>query len=913
MGDRVTQTPHEPDTGELSQFQNPQGSEEPGVGSPAPPAMAGVGGAAAPDLPAAPAAPAAEPTEVPAAGPHPAVISAGNHDKGTRLPASLVPARWWTGAVAGAGAYVATLVVALLLTLLAVVGLAATGSTDSIDVPSNPLVSNSDLPSPWSILFQFAAQLPALGMLGSLSGAVSIDAGMFGSVQATIGITMVPLALTAISVVALFWGSRLAERLAPSSGRLQRWAQAVVGGIAFSLLLNVIATAASIKITASEHAAINLNAANFASIFVAFIVALLVGVAARTERRDQKTVSGRVAYLRSLLRDAVLAATVHLGAFVVIAVPVVVAVVGVKAGWAAFLSFPLWAPTAGLLLFGMGHLAAFGRSAEGSLGGGLGSSSQSAYGYAVAGLDDFGIPAWAGGLLVVLALLAMCAAATCWYLRRGSQSPSNALSWVYLPVVFLITGTFVTWLGSVSASGHAGSLASGSAGIGLAWWTPFLMLAWGGATDAASRFLAPKLAPVLPAALVAFVQKYPSALHDTGFQVQAGTPAANLSQARAQAQGHGEAPVATPVDPARAATALPRDPGNPEPPAPVVVPRPPMSKKAKRSLALVGGAIALVAVLAIGATVAVNVVRGSHGPDKAVSGFLDAVVAGDAARAMEIGDPSIPNDQRGLLSNAIYAKAAKRVDSYSIVSTTVDGDGATVRAELRQNGTKVPLTFSLVKKNPGFLDPHWGLQNVPMGSVAVAVPGQADSVTVNGVDVKVGNSGTSDSGVLRLPAFPGSYTVGLPASSKYLSADPVTVDARLGEQAPSMPATLETRPNEAFGKEVQAQVNSMLTTCEKSTDIRPEGCPFSRYTSGKVRNVVWKVATRPTVTAASYGEGTWYLSTDKAGAATVSFERDSSYGFGTPKWEKDSESDISIRVSGKVALDGETLTVSFAN
>jgi len=52
---------------------------------------------------------------------------------------------------------------------------------------------------------------------------------------------------------------------------------------------------------------------------------------------------------------------------------------------------------------------------------------------------------------------------------------------------------------------------------------------------------------------------------------------------------------------------------------------------------MVGGAAALIVILVVGGTVALNTVRGSHGPQKVVESYLTALVAGDAGTAMEMG------------------------------------------------------------------------------------------------------------------------------------------------------------------------------------------------------------------------------------------------------------------------------------
>ena len=444
-----------------------------------------------------------------------------------------------------------------------------------------------------------------------------------------------------------------------------------MGGITFSLLLNLVAKVASITFFVAGDSSIRLNGANFASIAVAFLVATLVGYAARDPRTRHgfpTAAASRKAYAASLLRDAGWTVATHLGTFLVIAVPVVVAIVGIKGGWGWSLSALLWAPTAGLLLFGAGHFAALGYHVSVALGSAGGPVGRSEYGYVVGRMfSDAGIPVWAGWLLVLLALVSICAAGSYWYLRRGAQNPSKALGWLYLAAAFLAVGAAVTWLSGLHGTAGLKNLGAGGMAFGLAWWTPFLLLLWDALADVVSRFLAPRLAPWLPARVVSFIQKRPSVL-------SGGAPAPGL--------------------PAQAARAV-------APVAPGVPPRAPMTRKARRNVAIVGGAAGLVALLVVGGLVAANVIRGTHGPEVVVAQYLDALVAGNAAKALELGDPNIPNNERRLLANDVCAKATKRMDGYSITSTDITGDTAVVMTELHQDGVKMPSRFALVKGRCG--------------------------------------------------------------------------------------------------------------------------------------------------------------------------------------------------------------------
>lgn len=830
-------------------------------------------------MPGAPAAPPAAPVE------------------GFKLPAGLNPARWWTGAVAGVGAYVAVLLLSLVTTLLFVMGLAASGSGDSVSVPSNPIVSDGDLPSPWSVLFQFAAQLPALGLMGSLGGKIDADMGMFGQLSATFGAFVMPLLITAAAVAALFIGGRVAEKRLPSGTALDRLMQSVAAGAAFSLVLNLVATIASIRIPAGSELVFSLNAANAASIVVAFMLGVAASFLGRSRAAAAGQANPRKRFALSLLRDAGLTVTAHAAVFLVVSIPVIVIVLGIKSGWLATLSAPLWAPTVGLFLLGLGHFAAFGTVTAAGSGSGTGIGSSN-FGYGMgSALSDFGIPAWTGWLLVLLALLAVAVAAIYWYLRRGTQSPTSILGWTALPAAFLAAGALLLWVSGIHAS-FAMAQGSGLISIGLAWWTPFLMLLWGVVTEAAARYLAPKVAPLLPAALVARIQRKPSVLE----LPRAGVPAA----------GHGAVP-GTAATPEILSAGPPPAPGTP-----VTVEHTPLSKKAKRNLILAGGAVALVVVLVGGGAMAANVVRANNGPDKVVQEYLAALVDGNAEHAMAVADPSISNASRVLMTNEIYGKAKNRPDGFTVLKTSVERDAATVLVELRQNGVKSQTTYQLVKTNPTLLNNNWTLQgtggakSLGTGSVAVQLGSKLSTILVNGVEVSLAGLDQQGGSMYQLPALPGTYTLGLPETSKYLSAEPATAVVSIQGDGMGQLAELKPTPNAAFDTAVQEQVSALLKACAEQKTLKPEACPFSAYEYSDTRDVSWKITKEPTFDVYSSQENTWSLSTNDAGEAAASYERDTSFGSSAPEWKKDTY-DARIYLQGVITVDKDKLAVKFTD
>jgi len=268
------------------------------------------------------------------------------------------------------------------------------------------------------------------------------------------------------------------------------------------------------------------------------------------------------------------------------------------------------------------------------------------------------------------------------------------------------------------------------------------------------------------------------------------------------------------------------------------------------------------------------------------------------------------------LTNAVYGKASNRPDSFSITTTTITKDAAVVRAEVNQGGVKTPVAFNLVKKDPGFLDPHWSLQNPPMSILWVKTT--AATVRVNGVDVALPGGKSDGQSASGLPAFPGTYTVGTAATSKYLSADPVQVTVGPGHSSFTQPAQVTPEPNDAFASAVGEHVDALLARCTAETVLGPAGCPFSALEYGDssdgfgdVRNVVWKVTAAPGLYEAdSLGNGTWRVTYGKMGMALATYDHDVSKGVGAPDWKQESRY-AGINLGGTATVNNDEMSLSF--
>jgi len=341
-----------------------------------------------------------------------------------------------------------------------------------------------------------------------------------------------------------------------------------------------------------------------------------------------------------------------------------------------------------------------------------------------------------------------------------------------------------------------------------------------------------------------------------------------------------------------------------------------MSARTKRTLGLVLGAVGLVVVLVVGAVITVNVIKGGNGPEKAVNSYLQAVQNGEASKAMALSDPGLANDKRVLLTDEVYAKAGKRIDGFDIVSTTISDDHATVVADLHQDGRKQQTTFNLRKSNPELLDDHWKMESSPLGSLTITSDTPVQSVLVNGQELNVGLAGSvAGASSVNFPALPGEYTVELPSSEKYLTAPKSTTLVAIGAAQAPATASLKVDASDALKSEVMAQVDAHLAECVKSTDAQPANCPLNNYSSSNYsRNFHWTLTTKPTFSLSKdpYGSSPWSLRTQTPGKATVSYERDNSYGFGTADWKPTTDT-TSVSMSANVTLEDGKVKLTYSN
>ncbi|CAG7843997.1 hypothetical protein USB125703_00215 [Pseudoclavibacter triregionum] len=614
---------------------------------------------------------------------------------------------------------------------------------------------------------------------GHLDASVTVSS-LWATVSVNAAIDLVPhLALLLLGLVIAGWGW-FAETRAPLGTWVSRILAALAPGLPAAIVTIVLA-ATSHQNTSVGGAAVDLSAMTplvvFGAlgfyIFWAFLGRAIAALAARRGRtlNPLRAISRAFSALPWAIREPMLWVAAAMVCFVPVAI--VAALIasanaddfGGNLGMIA-LAAVQWT----LSLIALGHFTPVHMEASG-----FGDTSTSwmwAFSPNASG-------AWCLPLFAVLATLL----AGLWIgasRRRAAFSPLRAgahpaiafIAWaaIALPVA---RASFTATLTSYTAAG-------GSAVIGLAWWSPVMMLVWAVLVELAAAFLpslvygispglfkglvgrgaaeawfagpaAPSVSPgasapssAAPAAPLAAVPADGSQPHEIIFPEMSAREPREGEGAIAAAGATAWQPEATfghaspqhtgqaPFAPAHLdATAGYSDapavaPGQPTAFTPVPAPAP-MDPKRKRKVILALSAIGAALLLIVGGIVVVNVMNGQRSPEAAVRQYVQAIADGDAESANHMVDPNIPSEARGYLTNDMLASATERIEIVSVKEADKgSGDQRAVTVEYRLGGVAYSATVNVERgsKEYGLLD-TWRILTplVGTGHIASNVPG----------------------------------------------------------------------------------------------------------------------------------------------------------------------------------------------
>ena len=300
----------------------------------------------------------------------------------------------------------------------------------------------------------------------------------------------------------------------------------------------------------------------------------------------------------------------------------------------------------------------------------------------------------------------------------------------------------------------------------------------------------------------------------------------------------------------------------------------------------------------------------TYGPQKQAEAVMDALVAGDVDRVLELAPQQ--GIQGPLVTRAAYARARDRPSRYTVSDVRTQGSTAVVSVVASLGTRDVPMSLGLVRtgRHLGLVD-TWRVTDLPLVDMTLAVPASATSVLVDGQQVPVQPvAGATGQRTVTLTALPATYTLSLAAVSRYLVAPTVQRQVVPNGQVGVVQLGYSAAPTLATA--VDAQMRKAVAACAAQTDLAPAGCPWGLEAgpTQQVRAIHWQVLRQPSaIVQQTQDPGLWQLQTRSTGLARITFEAmDTATGTGT--WTKGTQ-DVDFGANGTVRLDGDTLTVTF--
>lgn len=206
---------------------------------------------------------------------------------------------------------------------------------------------------------------------------------------------------------------------------------------------------------------------------------------------------------------------------------------------------------------------------------------------------------------------------------------------------------------------------------------------------------------------------------------------------------------------------LPPAPAPPQPPQPPAPEGRAGGRSPRRTALWIAlGAAVVVVLVVVGLLVVRSLNRTTHGPQHAVTDYLDALTEGDANAALALWHPDTSRGEDVLLDQEVYAAAKNRPNDYEVTDVTTHGDTAEVQVDLRVAGEKQSVSFELEQGPRQKLFFHtWKITQAPEQQVTLQDP--TAKVKVNGVDVDLSDESGAAVG---LAVLPGDYKVVAPSS-----------------------------------------------------------------------------------------------------------------------------------------------------
>lgn len=294
--------------------------------------------------------------------------------------------------------------------------------------------------------------------------------------------------------------------------------------------------------------------------------------------------------------------------------------------------------------------------------------------------------------------------------------------------------------------------------------------------------------------------------------------------------------------------------------------------------------------------------RTIYNPAGQVRQYVQALQEGNGQRALGISGAQVPEGNAAMLEGDALKDAVSALDDLKVSTESLAADGKTAVVEVSYelNGESTSSVFNLHKAGShwGVFD-QWKMDPVTLPTLTLNTPGLT-AATLNNEKVAV-DGGSRDFAVF----YPGVYS--MTYESSLYSAQQESVKFTSQQDHPSI--TLSRKPSESALKSVNYQIKSGLDHCATQNTLYPSGCPFEYAFNGRVdSDVSWSITKYPQPEVTLTPQGSWSMK-PAAGRAHVEFTQIDLYTGKTSKVSKD----VPFTYTGKISVDGESLTVAPAS
>lgn len=393
--------------------------------------------------------------------------------------------------------YAALLIIAVVALVSSLIGFAA--SSDG-QAATNVEAAGDNLGiTALAVILTVPFQVVGSLLMGRFS--LTVETGFFGGPLEVLDLWAPNLLLLAAGMaVGLAWSSWFSRRIPegalsslPFPARITLAAPfSLVSALLVLLVTRVTALRSSAESAGEELSAVG-HSASLGLFFGSWAVFAVIGLILALPVGSLGRASARVeSWLPSLGRSLGVLG-IHLAFVGTVVLVAALITVGAEIGPVGLFTGFLWAGSA--VIFGFIALLSGGLAfrLDGGTFGQTTAESHTAF------LWNSDLDWWVLLLAIILSLSGLVLASVTWLVRRNHRPDviGHPLSWVTLPLVYLIAGTVFTLFAQVRLSGDVG-VGSGSMTAGPAWWTFAVFLGWGIALELLSRFAAPHLADVTP-------------------------------------------------------------------------------------------------------------------------------------------------------------------------------------------------------------------------------------------------------------------------------------------------------------------------------------------------------------------------------------------------------------------------------